>query len=48
VKLDVVSELTGLPINFDTVMEIFLECSTIKETIRRRSGVVDNKFMFAR
>lgn len=44
---DIVSELTSLTIDLDTVVEEFLEGSTIEEAIAGRLRVVDDELMLS-
>lgn len=45
--LDVVSELTSLTIDLDTVVEEFLEGSTVEEAIAGGLRVVDDELMLS-
>lgn len=43
--LDIVTELTSLTLNLDTVVEVLLEGSTIKDAISGGAGVVHNELV---
>jgi hypothetical protein len=38
--------LAGLSIHFDAIMKKLLEVCTVKDTVGRRLGIIDSKFMF--
>ena len=46
-NLDVVTELTSLAIDLDAVVQELLERRTVKDTIARRTGVVDDKLVLS-
>ena len=43
--LDVVPKLTCLSLDLNTIMEVLLEGSTVKDTVTRGARVVDNKLV---
>ena len=46
VDLDVLTELARLAIDLDTVVEELLERRTVKDTVTRGTGVVNDELMF--
>ena len=42
-NLDVVTELTGLAVDLDAVMEVLLEGGTVEERVRGRLAVVERE-----
>jgi len=46
VDLDIVTQVSGLVIDLNPVMQELFESSTIENTISSRTGVIDNKLVF--
>lgn len=45
--LDIVTELTGLALDLDAVVEELFEGRAVKDTVRRRAGVVDDELVLS-
>ena len=43
--LDIVTELASFALDLDTVMEVLFKSSTVKDTVTRRTGVVDDELV---
>lgn len=46
VNLDILTKLTSLALDLDTVVQELLECRTVKDTVTRGTGVVNDELMF--
>ena len=45
--LDAVTELAGLALDLDTVMEVLFESGTVEDTVAGRARVVDNELVLS-
>jgi len=45
--LDIVTELTGLSLYLDTIMEVLLEGSTVEDTVTSRTGVINDELVLS-